>query len=416
MMDLQSHGFDANIPLDVDTTLFEVSSRMARAQIARQISRNSSIHRQHKSRITKVHNTSSSPQDVQHGRSRSADRKALYRASMSSHGPQILRTASVSQSNQQYNPRPSARPITWHPSTGFMQNVNPNIYSTSQPQTSNVPESYQVFSTYGLPTPMIDAQSGGESPDEQWLCSDYSPAVDQGLPAYYGLIGDEFHFETSAGLNSCWMPQNDYTIPVPLFGRYSNFPSNINSAQDWNELTLVHPEHTAPPTPEVLPTQKPGGVWPLSAAVQPDHSESDGVELVGLGLYDQPEQSSHLYQGVLYQDVHAFGVSNMAASRKSLKLEDAWQPPVEEVDDDEEDGDDDEDREMDGDDGGIERQLSNVMLEQPAKSGKSSSVDLSDRSFLFDDNQLDEDSVYQSLIGTVGMHPYGTVSVGCGWI
>lgn len=124
---------------------------------------------------------------------------------------------------------------------------------------------------------------------------------------------------------------NDATTYVPV--TIPNYVEPSYSPASWNNIPAVSYSHnvTAPPTPEDPPkVQQP---MPVVVKEEPylepgvkEEEEEEGDILIGLGLYDPPEKLP--YEGGL------LGAS-FEPKGKGLKLEDAWEPPAS---DDEEDG------------------------------------------------------------------------------
>ena len=129
---------------------------------------------------------------------------------------------------------------------------------------------------------------------------------------------------------------------------------------DWNSFAVngFDNSSTAPPTPEnFLPIQHPEPTFPAEESIpyHPLSDSDDGEELIGMGLYDTPEPAKTLssdpqldnYRSLMMS--HLLGVGRrVEPTGKGLKLEETWNPPPsddEEEDDDEQDGEGESDEE-----------------------------------------------------------------------
>ena len=132
---------------------------------------------------------------------------------------------------------------------------------------------------------------------------------------------------------------------------------------EWNNFATngFEGSSTAPPTPDnFLPIQHPEPAFSTEESIpyQPlEDVESGGEELIGMGLYDNPDpiKTSSLdpqldsYRALMMS--HLMGPSHRKteSTGKGLKLEETWEPPVS----DDEDADD-EDQDGEGEDDDIE--------------------------------------------------------------
>ena len=248
---------------------------------------------------------------------------------------------SMADAWQQQPPKHASRPMSWHPGSSQVysspvamlaaqsyaspsfhcneQSLSPPcqmlpieyqtfaaLSSYSQPQPTSHPvytESQQNFNNYQSYSQMMAPVSTTTSTatmsypiyaSQQPPISTYQEQ--EFVPAPQSQVHTNMHQE-AAYSTSATSPIQD--IPAQTIGN-NNSNSNSNS---------IVPEPALVPEPE-----------------------DDSEELVGMGLYDLPDNTSWLLTG--------------QSTGKGLKLEEPWQPPPEEEDDDEEDAEEEEDNEQ----------------------------------------------------------------------
>jgi len=243
-------------------------------------------------------------------------------------------------------PTRSNRPLSWHPSSHLAPQPTYNSsYAIPKPDTN------EQFTTFDLPqTPAI--YSGYASPD-----STFSPS----LMPYSGYDQPQFAYPDS----TAFYPSNPNYIPFQASTLVQQTPSYLTpptqdldpsmySHFDWtNFSTSGFESSTAPPTPKnLLPIQNPDPVFPTEESI-PYHSlsdsESEGEELIGMGLYDAPEVSKtpscdpqlDNYRALMMSQLLGSGHRQSESTGKGLKLEETWNPPPSDDEDDEEDEDED---------------------------------------------------------------------------
>jgi len=129
----------------------------------------------------------------------------------------------------------------------------------------------------------------------------------------------------------------------------------MGNEDEWNPLAAVQrslAQCTAPPTPELIhPAQrvetKVVTDEPMKTYECLEEDESEGEILYGMGLYDPPEKFAEdaaldLHRSTIFS---LLGSSDDYPSGKGLKLEEAWEPPASEDEEDEQDGESDADGE-----------------------------------------------------------------------
>lgn len=158
------------------------------------------------------------------------------------------------------------------------------------------------------------------------------------------------------------------TTPQPLSDGWTYGMMSMNNdipsvpAQSYYESVPSSGDMTGPSTPDLLPIQ-PHEDYEHESALD----TKDDNELVGMGLYNQPETT----QGVL---------------GKGLKLEETFTPSPDDdkdLEDDDEDASNDEQTDQDPEPQEVEP------IKQPAKP----SMDLLSQSFLFDDDSFEQHAV-----------------------
>lgn len=159
---------------------------------------------------------------------------------------------------------------------------------------------------------------------------------------------------------------------------------------------------TAPTSPTFLPIQ--GGVdaSPLSLDTHHPPGKPEGEELVGMGLYDSPadvQSSSLLFGGGLY------GMGR----KKSLKLEESFEPGPETSDADEEAEEDEDDDNDDEEPGPPELP---VYQEQPTNPASS----MAGQSFFFDSEADLSAASYPATMGYLPNGGYQMQYQGYGWV
>lgn len=174
-------------------------------------------------------------------------------------------------------------------------------------------------------------------------------------------------------------------------------------------------DETSPSTPDLLPFQAPE--YNSESQSEPDLTALDNAndenELVGMGLYNQPESIQSLGQGML---------------GKGLKLEETFTPSTEQEkqaeDDDDDDEDEDEDSNNNGNDGGnndctIKQEPD---LSEPIKQPVKPAMNMLSQPFLFDndDSSFDQTTLADSQLlfnlNALGSLNQPCMGYGYGWI
>ncbi|PWY67202.1 hypothetical protein BO70DRAFT_366390 [Aspergillus heteromorphus CBS 117.55] len=304
-----------------------------------------------------------------------------------------------------------ARPTSWHPS------LEPVQYPTAQylPATTALDN----FAAIGvcpqpLPTAAATFQDGPVLPSyaSDIPCSDMGlhplAAVQQQMPLQQSFLHmNDSHVEpvswdTNAStlpamaepMSDCWsfdMSSMHNSIPPAYVGGsgYESVPSSGSLTQ--------------PPTPDFLPIQHPED--DLIAPLPEKHNAED--ELVGMGLYSNPEAS--------------LGSSLLGLSGKGLKLEETFTPSAdetEEKDDDDEDEDDDDESEQD--ESPVQNNGFPAHQRQPGQQKTypqpmKAPASMMQRSFFFEDDDLEQHVVAEPQ-PFINMASQPCMNYGYGWI
>ncbi|WQF79895.1 hypothetical protein CDEST_04909 [Colletotrichum destructivum] len=327
-----------------DAFFDDLSRQMAASQASRRLSRGSSGQQRNGGvmRVAKPTSANSSP------RSTSARRKTVVNdGNLARRRQQPMDQVTMPEYASQSRP---SRPLSWHPPTFQHQQqkmpVAQHMASYPFPPTASSydTDSYHAYQQFP-PTPA--AYSCNTSP-----VASFSPLS---LPfgtydssAYLPVEGWNTPHQTPPAYVSS--ETTGYAEPFP--GLPTTLPDlTPSTSTHWNSYPLNGFTSTSPPTPETLPqAQQPQPIVPNEDNIpyQPlDEPEEEGEILVGMGLYDAPDK----YDQDPQLDASRSAMSSLLgasyrpreATGKGLKLEESWQPP--ESDDEEEAEQDDADGE-----------------------------------------------------------------------
>lgn len=263
-----------------------------------------------------------------------------------------------------------SRPMSWHPAGQSSTQYIPPSSTASTAASINMsalalPPSLNDPSLYGDDTTML--------PPSYPLPSSDLPISDDSFPSLSGMQ-DPLSF-LPMGQTAWDAPVPDLcTTPQPLSDGWTLDMLSMNNdipsvpARSYYESVPSSGDMTGPSTPDLLPIQPHDGYEPEST-----WDTKGENELVGMGLYNQPESFQGPTSGVL---------------GKGLKLEETFTPSPDDDNKDVEEEDDDDDASNDEQaDADPEPQES-----EPIKPVKPS-MNLLSQSFLFDDDSLDQHAV-----------------------
>lgn len=214
--------------------------------------------------------------------------------------------------NQQHS-----RPMSWHPNmyTDFnFTNPNPTFYIDAN-EMYQQPTFYSTATVNGLYTPL--SQPVVDEPQIQELITPLEGLTAEEMGQQYD--GDAFNYQY-------WMPHE--MVKQQHSAMDSMFPQPVQQPS-WLWTTSVNQDlPTAPSSPAFLPIQGAIEASPLDLNTRNLPQKAEGEELVAMGLYDSPAEvqtSSLLFGG--------------CGRKRSLKLEESFEPAPESEKDDNEDHD-----------------------------------------------------------------------------
>lgn len=239
------------------------------------------------------------------------------------------------------------RPLSWHPSSHLLV-PQPSLQHTSGTNPLSTPNMYTdyqdlYFGAGSQYSPMVESYSTNTSP-----ASTFSP-----LPTAFPPLENDQYFGAE-GWEMMQKPEAFYT-PTEEGQMFPNsIPSGMetgnmqgSNSAEWNNFIMHGFNRTSPPTPETFPQapqqQAPTQERPVSLS-QVEPAEEEGEILVGMGLYDTPDKHQEDPQLNNYRST----VSSLLGSTfrhaepagKGLKLEETWEPPKSDDEDDSDDGKD----------------------------------------------------------------------------
>lgn len=222
----------------------------------------------------------------------------------------------------------ASRPVSWHPSSSqLLQSMGPvgqmaSVAPNQVPTTLAVPEpSWGEASAL----PMTDSMPMQNPADERLLQLAGNFDLEY-MPQMYLPMQPAMVDESSTWSQPMVTAAMDSSFPtlVPDLGSSQNAMANVDQVN----VTPSTVDLTAPPTPEACPLQ----MIPTLPETEEESTEKDGdtgEELVGVGLYDEPED---------YRAFKSLGGSDFRRpSGKGLVLEQTFSPPNKEDDGDAED-------------------------------------------------------------------------------
>lgn len=198
----------------------------------------------------------------------------------------------------------SVRPTSWHPSI-----INDfEHYQATNQQFIHQPYEYPTNTTfaYGLVTPTTYPTI-----NEPFIDCGNIP-LDQLTGQDYGFIQSDHHYPFDNNLTT-FTPMSAGSMDATEYGNVS-----------WPSVPLSNTFNvpTAPTTPDFLPMPDMGEAFDASGL----DDDADKDELVGMGLYDSPAQ---------VQSANLLFGGSMPIRKKSLKLEESFEPPPPEDGEDE---------------------------------------------------------------------------------
>ncbi|KAI9874926.1 MAG: hypothetical protein M1830_009126, partial [Pleopsidium flavum] len=329
---------------EIDELLREVSTQMASSQLTRRSSghsgRTSASLRREVARVMKTNSAGCSPRSVGRRKTTISQSAARHRSTLDDHYDNML-SLDGQQPNTQSRPQQYKRPISWHPSSLTPGNtVDQSRASETEGIQFPIQDSRgnQTLGINGLWTPSLFANLHATNPT-----ASMAPPEANYMP--YKLAESSEYDSYPSLPGSTAYPYGPLSVPDPapysaseVYEGIANlqYSSSIYPYQNWSGLPgAAAIDISAPPTPDFLPIQHP----PLALA-EPEYDRSTRLpkqpsrELVGMGLYDDPEDSSTL--GLVGRPLQslprpqALAYTRHLSAGKGLKLEETWQPLPEE--------------------------------------------------------------------------------------
>lgn len=176
----------------------------------------------------------------------------------------------------------------------------------------------------------------------------------------------------------------------PVTYRHARYPD-----QDWTQVFPAEvPWTTAYPEPHYPPTQAfPTSLRTPSATFQPRPLKEQNKDLVGMGLYDSPDQEL-ISRSLIFGDDSGFTPlcdtlhPRQESVGKGLKLEETWQPPIGQENGDEDEAEDEADEDCSTEEGEEEPPSEHdLMVAGQQQAALPIYGDLSNRTFFFDNDE-----------------------------
>jgi hypothetical protein len=236
----------------------------------------------------------------------------------------------------------------------------------------------------GLITPLTQASSGGSCYNET-----FTPLEEMQLQC----LDSTYPFPEQAGYAACWPPQNNPAQQHPAT-QNSTYRGTYMVDQQTPFTYASAPDvytGTAPPTPEFPPASS----YPLGNEEKPQAiNEANDEVLVGMGLYDAPASPNPT--GLLGTQIT---LPHRPSAGKGLKLEETFQPSIEENSDDDDgsndDGSNDDEPESTEETKLLDLASSHQAMQLQDPGTNPFNTRLADQSFFFDNDSEDETHLQQ---------------------
>jgi hypothetical protein len=254
----------------------------------------------------------------------------------------------------------TSRPVSWHPASfhqamQYQQQQAAAFHHFSQQMPAPYyPQQQQHFQQ---PSPDVFSACAAQqsySPAQTAYSNEGSPCsfVNVGLPAQcggdFGAIPSYIDIPTwdlaqPMAATAGYLPTTTYSdfLPAAPAGYIGTPPME---GLDWASFAMNAFSLNAPPTPEVLSQPMMVMMPELDAtgSVSSDDEEDDGEVLVGMGLYDDDDDDKKLSMDSGLDRARSMsmlmgggGAAPTVPAGKGLRLEETWQPPKTEDDEEE---------------------------------------------------------------------------------
>ena len=324
----------------IDDLVRDMSTQMANSQLTRRSSgqshRTPNNLRKDAARVMKTNSAGNSPRNIGRRKTVISQAPTRHRSTLDDHYDNML-SFGRQHAIEHNRPQHFTRPKSWHPSSlaqGYKYNGQseaavPRQFQDSktiQTATNSTSLMSSLHSNVYVPNTNTSTAALGAMylPQQMTMsngCQDYSYMIGPGIYPYGPLSSSD--------------PSTN-----PAFDTYQGFynpeaSSFIQSYNNWSGGSApVTFDVTTPSTPDFLPIQHPPN--PAVSSDQgrgPQLAKQSSKELVGMGLYDEPDSSTsfgsageHL-QYFLRPQSEAYPLYQPTG--KGLKLEETWQPPEE---------------------------------------------------------------------------------------
>lgn len=359
-----------NMPsTDIDYMLNHVSNQMARSQLFRRLSANSSNSspsRRPNARVAKAHSNGATPHGVQRRRTTTAhtsQTKPRTSQPIDPSQPLPRTAAAVAHGTRNFGLSSTTRPLTWHPGSypldNCLEEMPSDVAPDLQPFMAHQEFACVDMSNY-LPQSSLGSKAASNTQLRNLVSDGYSQLTSVDLTTY----PYSYYNPSSSYL------QDDTGTPYSYDSSFANFQS-VDFSQIPSDYTTYSTQHT-PDTfrfqaqhsaPQYVQSQIPVKV-----------TKQKSKELVGMGLYDGPSRRELSSLNVSPDHIDQLLTQPQG---KGLKLEETWQPPNDGGHDAEEEGYSTDEAEEDLPLGPAPHEAQPALL--PATYG-----DLSNQSFFFD--------------------------------
>lgn len=385
--------------IDIDSIFREISSQMANSQLVQPQSIHSnaittSSFRRHAARISKTNSPGNSPHGLERRKSTASHVVARHNPSSDD---RCARTLSSGRATIKRSKRPMTveRPTTWHSS---ITSEPPGYSSTT----------FRNFADQS----MFENKMSGYHPSE--INGSSALTTRSNLPLIsYGDLDASFEVNVQSRISfgeqqSSFLDASGGSYqsePNDLID-YSNYPHMAPfqaalayrhpqyAAQDWTHAFSTElPWTTACPIPHYPPTQaSPTHGRTSSDTLQPRPLKEQNKELVGMGLYDSPDKdpisSLTLWDASRSTQLCGTPHHRQESVGKGLKLEETWQPPIGQEDEDQDEVEDEVDEDYSTDEGEEELPLGTRLIAPGQQQAALPAYgDLSNRTFFFDNDE-----------------------------
>lgn len=335
-------GYNDNVQMFLEN----VSRQMSQPSQSRNRLSMSSGHRNMTPmRVTKPRSTSNSPRCKQ-DRRKTLMSDGSYQRQMAMFAQQEMMATNGWGSNDELStqmPTRSNRPVSWHPSS------QQPMYQAVQP--SNGFQFSQEYYNFDDPAPAV--YSGYASPDSTF--SPVSMPLSEDPHNSYPFPAAPTSYPLGQSYPADHTPLENPMMAAQVPFTHDNQDPTMYSHFDWNNFAASGYEgDDSPPTPDnFLPIQYPEPTFTSEESI-PYHplseDEPEGEELIGMGLYDTPDNSKTSLSDpqldnyrMMSSQLLGNGYRRPEPAGKGLKLEETWQPPSEKDDDEEEEDGEGED-------------------------------------------------------------------------